>query len=135
MKILRNPWPAEIPYWKSVPKGGYQDLFFIARPERAQEFISVVEETAGRRSYPFDSIGIYKQPIEHNRACQLQFTFFYDPGSEASEAEVRALYRETFEALHSARRVLYPALRRHGAPPLRQSGILHHSSEKGQGFI
>ncbi len=102
MKILRNPWPAEIPYWKSVPKGGYQDLFFIARPERAQEFISVVEETAGRRSYPFDSIGIYKQPIEHNRACQLQFTFFYDPGSKASEAEVRALYRETFEALHSA---------------------------------
>ena len=62
----------------------------------------MVEETAGRRSYPFDSIGIYKQPIEHNRACQLQFTFFYDPGSEASEAEVRALYRETFEALHSA---------------------------------
>ena len=40
----------------------------------------------GQALLSFRSIGIYKQPIEHNRACQLQFTFFYDPGSEALEA-------------------------------------------------
>ncbi len=102
MKILRNPWPDEKPYWKSVPKGAYQDLFFIARPERAQEFISVVQETAGRMSYPFESIGIYKQPIEHNRACQLQFTFFYDPDCSRSAEEAKELYDRTFEALHDA---------------------------------
>ena len=102
LEVLRNPWPKDKPYWKSVPKGAYQDLFFIAKPENAQKFIDIVKDTAGKRSYPFESIGIYKQPIEHNRACQLQFTFYYDPACQASADEVKAVYREAFEALHDA---------------------------------
>lgn len=102
LNILRNPWPEDTSYWKDVPKGAYQDLFFITKPEKASKYIDIVRETAGRRSYPFESIGIYKQPIEHNRACQLQFTFYYDPACPESAEEVKAIYREAFEAIHDA---------------------------------
>lgn len=102
LKILRSPWPQELPYWKSIPAGAYQDLFFITRPERVPEFLEVMERTAGAASYPFDEIGIYQQPIEHNRACQLQFTFFYDPRSADEAAKVKEIHRKAFEAMHDA---------------------------------
>jgi FAD/FMN-containing dehydrogenase len=102
LEALRNPWSEDAAYWKNTPKGAYQDLFFITKPEKAQIFIDVVKDAAGKRSYPFESIGIYKQPIEHNRACQLQFTFYYDPKNEVSVEEIKTLYREVFEAVHDA---------------------------------
>ena len=43
---------------------------------------------------PASDIGIYIQPIEHNRACRPEFNFFYDPANEAEKATIRALYKE-----------------------------------------
>lgn len=100
--ILRNPWPADKTYWKALPEGNYQDLFFIARPERVPEFIDVVRDTASRNGYPFENIGIYEQPIEHNRACQLEFTFMYDGSADGADAEIYDIYYKTFKALHAA---------------------------------
>ncbi len=102
MNILRTAWPKERPYWKSVPKGAYQDLFFITRPERVPEFIERMKHVAGEISYPFDEIGIYEQPIEHNRACQLQFTFYYDPDCEESADTVKSVWKKAFESMHDA---------------------------------
>lgn len=53
-----------------------------------------VREIASRHGYPPKDLGVYIQPIEHNRACRPEFTFFYDPGNEAEKARIRALYRE-----------------------------------------
>ena len=39
-----------------------------------------------------DPIGVYMQPIEHNRACQLEFNFFYDPSQDAEIDRVKSLY-------------------------------------------
>ena len=39
-------------------------------------------------------VGAYVQPIEHNRACQIEFTFFYDPANEAEKAEIAAIVYE-----------------------------------------
>lgn len=101
-KILRQPWPTEKTYWKSLPDGAYQDLFFIARPEKAPEFIKIMKDTAEENDYPFDSIGIYGQPIEHNRACQIMFTFCYDPEEEGAEEKVHDIYYKAFRAMHDA---------------------------------
>ncbi len=92
--ILRKPWPADVPHWKTRVKGACQSLFFHTRPLKASRFVSVVEELAARHGYPIRDIGIYIQPIEHNRACRPEFTFFYDPDNDEEKETVRALYKE-----------------------------------------
>jgi len=96
LPMLRKPWPADKPYWKHQWRGSSQSLFFIARPASAPLFIDVVEEVAARHGYPISEIGVYFQPIEHNRACQLEFTFFYH---EDEAAVIAGLYRDAAQAL------------------------------------
>lgn len=94
LPILRNPWPADLPHWKNRVKGACQSLFFHTRPIKAQHFVARVKEISARYGYPGGDIGIYIQPIEHNRACRPEFNFFYDPQSDAEKATIRALYKE-----------------------------------------
>ena len=99
LRMLREPWPKEVPYWKHLPKGACQSLFFITKPSLASRFVAVVEEVAAKYGYPISEIGIYFQPIEHNRACHLEFNFFYDPGSDKEIEAIRSLYRDAALAL------------------------------------
>jgi FAD/FMN-containing dehydrogenase len=99
LKLLRNPWPADMPYWKNRWQGGSQSLFFIARPEKAPKYLEIVETIAPKHGYPVADIGSYIQPIEHNRACQVEFTFFYDDSNAAAKAKIAALYRDAARAL------------------------------------
>jgi FAD/FMN-containing dehydrogenase len=99
LPMLRKPWPADVPYWKNQWRGASQSLFFIARPADAPLFLDVVEEVAARYGYPIGDIGMYFQPIEHNRGSQLEFTFFYDPEDAAEIAMVSGLYRDAAQAL------------------------------------
>jgi FAD/FMN-containing dehydrogenase len=99
LALLRNPWPADVPYWKNRWQGGSQSLFFIVRPEKAQKFVEIVETVAPRHGYPVADIGSYVQPIEHNRACQVEFTFFYNPADADARARITALYRDAARAL------------------------------------
>jgi FAD/FMN-containing dehydrogenase len=101
LTLLRNPWPADVPYWKNRWQGGSQSLFFIARPEQAQKFVDVVEAVAPKHGYPVADIGSYIQPIEHNRACQIEFTFFYDAKNAAATQRIAALYKDAARALIS----------------------------------
>jgi FAD/FMN-containing dehydrogenase len=94
LTLLRQPWPKEVTYWKNRYQGACQSLFFITRPVLAPKFIDITEEVAARYGYPIDDIGGYIQPIEHNRACQLEFNLFYDPTSPADVERVRNLYRD-----------------------------------------
>jgi FAD/FMN-containing dehydrogenase len=94
LQILRNPWPAGAAHWKNKVKGACQSLFFHTRPLQAEYFVALVSEIATKYGYPTADIGIYIQPIEHNRACRPEFTFFYDPANEAEKAIIRALYKE-----------------------------------------
>jgi FAD/FMN-containing dehydrogenase len=96
---LRSPWPAEKTYWKNIWKGGSQSLFFIARPEAGPVYVDIVKKMAPQFGYPVNDIGMYIQPIEHNRACQIEFTFFYDPASAAEKARIAALYKNAAVSL------------------------------------
>ncbi len=98
LSLLRNPWPADGPYWKNRWQGASQSLFFIARPEDTPRFVEIMESIAPQYGYPVADIGSYIQPIEHNRACQVEFTFFYDKKDEAC---IAALYLDAARALIS----------------------------------
>jgi len=99
LPLLRKPWPREGTYWKHRYKGGCQSLFFISRPLMAKKYIDLVEGIAARRDYSISDLGSYLQPIEHNRACHLEFHFFYDPANPTDIEKVRSLYREAAIAL------------------------------------
>jgi len=92
LPLLRKPWPKELPYWKNRYKGACQSLFFITRPIFVQRFINMVEMISSQHEYPIKDIGGYIQPIEHNRACHLEFNFFYDPESSKEVERIRGLY-------------------------------------------
>jgi FAD/FMN-containing dehydrogenase len=99
LSLLRNPWPADVPYWKNRWQGASQSLFFIARPEKSQKFVEIVETVAPKHGYPVADIGSYIQPIEHNRACQVEFTFFYNGKDAAAKARIAALYKDAARTL------------------------------------
>jgi FAD/FMN-containing dehydrogenase len=101
LPILRKPWPAKVPYWKNAVKGACQSLFFHTRPMLAPQFVATVEEIAAQYGYPISEIGMYIQPIEHNRACRVELNFFYDPEDEDEIATIRILYNEAASMLLS----------------------------------
>lgn len=99
LPMLRKPWPDHVTYWKERYKGGCQSLFFITKPAWAFNFIGKVEEVAAKHGYPISDIGGYLQPIEHSRACHLEFNFFYDPASDSEVERVKSLYNEAAKVL------------------------------------
>lgn len=92
--LLRQPWPKEMTYWKNCFHGGGHSLFFITKPTLAPKFVEKMESLASRHGYPEGDMGIYIQPIEHNRACQVEFNLFYDPASRPEVERARTLASE-----------------------------------------
>jgi len=99
LPMLRRPWPKEIVYWKNRFKGACQSLFFITRPVLASKLIDKVSQIAAKDEYPINEFGCYLQPIEHNRACHLEFNFFYDPTQKNATETIRSLSHEAALAL------------------------------------
>lgn len=99
LSMLRKPWPAEKTYWKNIWRGGSQSLFFIARPETSPAHVDLIRKIVPQCGYPIEDIGMYIQPIEHNRACHMEFTFFYDPAIVSEKARIADLYRNAAAAL------------------------------------
>ncbi len=98
LPMLRKPWPADQTHWRNAVKGASQSLFFHTRPHMAEGFVDMVEAVAFEHGYPATDIGMYIQPLEHNRACRPEFTFFYDPRHQEEKDAVRALYRDLAKA-------------------------------------
>ncbi len=98
-EMLRKPWPKGKTYWKHAYRGGCQDLTFMTTLERVGRFLPVVNEVAARYQYSSSDIGCYVQPVENGRACQLQFSFYYNPDDEAERERIRGLYDEAGAAL------------------------------------
>jgi len=101
LPMLRKPWPKNETYWKNRYKGGCQSLSFVTRPNLVSGYIDIVNEVAVAFGYPLEDIGCYVQPIEHNRAANLEFNFFYDPENAAETEMIRAMYYKAAEVLIS----------------------------------
>ncbi len=100
--MLRKPWPAYKTYWKHALKGGCQDITFITTMERAGAFLPVAGAVAGKFGYPASEMGVYLQPLENGRACQLQLSFYYNPEDKDEVARLRGLYPAVVAALLEA---------------------------------
>jgi len=98
-EMLLRPWPKDKTYWKHAYKGGCVDLIFASSLDWVERFIPVVNEVAAKHQYPLGDIGCYIQPLENGRACQLEFSFFYNPQDEAEKERMRALYAEAAAAV------------------------------------
>jgi len=94
LAILRKPWAETGTYWKHQWRGGCQSLFFITKPAKTAALMESVSWVAAVHGYPIGDIGTYIQPIEHNRACCMEFDFFYDPSDRAAEDKVRNVYHD-----------------------------------------
>lgn len=49
---------------------------------RAPEFVKFLKYISSEFDYPVDDIGIYIQPVEDMRACQITFIIPYEPKSD-----------------------------------------------------
>ncbi len=58
------------------------------------KFIPVVADVANKHGYTVSDMGCYVQPVEDARACQVQFSFYYNPDDEADVEKTRSLYVE-----------------------------------------
>jgi hypothetical protein len=96
--MLRSPWPDGRTYWKFACKGACQDLFFLAKLNQVETYLSAVTAEAARYNYPGDSIGVYIQPMAYGGACHIEFNFFYDSTNTAEADTVRNLYGEAARA-------------------------------------
>ncbi|MCX8118597.1 MAG: FAD-binding oxidoreductase [Desulfobacterota bacterium] len=94
VKGLRSPWPDPETYWKHRWKKGCQSLFFLTKPSRVERFAEIVKDMANSFGYEGEDIGLYLQPIEHNRACHLEFHFYYDPEDGSERERIQILFRE-----------------------------------------
>jgi len=92
--MLLKPWPKDKTYWKHVYKGGCQDLVFMTALDRVPKLISAVNKVAANHKYPASDIGCYIQPVENGRACQLEFSFYFNPQNDAEVESIRGLYAE-----------------------------------------
>lgn len=101
-EMLLKPWPADKTYWKHAYLGGCQDLMFMTTLERVEKFIPIVTGVASKFGYAATDIGCYIQPVEDGRACQLEFSFYYDPQDDADKDMVRSLYTEAAAAVLGA---------------------------------
>jgi ribosomal protein S16 len=102
MPLLRQAWPADVKYWKNRLRGGVQDIFYITRPGKVAEQIKIMDSIAAKNGYAIGDIGKYIQPIEHNRAAQVEFSLFYNPEDEQEKAVVAKINREASLALMDA---------------------------------
>lgn len=101
LPMLRKPWPKNTTYWKDRYKGACQSLFFISRPVDAPMFLEIMNQVAVNYDYPLSDIGGYIQPIEHNRACNIEFNLFYNPADEYEKDKISQLYLKAAEILFS----------------------------------
>ncbi len=94
VNMIRSAWPKEKKYWKWVPKGECQDLLFLTTLDKTSTFVNAIMDIAALYDYPASEIGCYIQPIESSRACQCEFSFFYDREDTYDVARITELYSE-----------------------------------------
>jgi hypothetical protein len=97
-EMLRKPWPKDKAFWKHAYKGGCQDLVFMTTLDRVAKFVPAITEVASKYQYPSNDIGTYIQPVQNGRACQVQFSFYYNPDDKVEKERIGCLYCEAAAA-------------------------------------
>jgi FAD/FMN-containing dehydrogenase len=99
-RILASPSPE--PYYKTVPKGAFTDIFFLATLDEVSTLIAVMEKACEHHGYPTSELGAYIQPIQQGRTAHVEFALSYDPADEAESKKVAELADSASRALDAA---------------------------------
>jgi hypothetical protein len=94
-EMLRKPWPDEKRYWKHGNKGNCHEVIFITTLNRTPEFVEAFKEIASEVDYPKEDIGIYIQPIEDMRTCQMTFMLPYNPNDDQELGIIREINKKS----------------------------------------
>lgn len=98
LDLLRN-LPSKEPHWKTVFKNSTQDIFFITTMDRAQSYVDMAHGYAASYGLSLNEIGVYLQPLERGRACQVTFSLPCDTACEKDRERIGSLHRELSQAL------------------------------------
>ena len=90
------------PYYKTVPQGGFWDIFFLTTMDRVAGFVEVMQRIAAENQYDISTLGIYMQPIMHGRACHLEFTGYYNDQDKKDCTKAKSLFSQAGKALSEA---------------------------------
>lgn len=96
-KLLRQPWPEHIPYWKLRENRRSQTISFHTTLERIPEFHWSISNRFGDLG---EEMGCYIQPIERARACYCEYGFSYDPSDSKDMGQARQFYSDLNKFLY-----------------------------------
>lgn len=99
-KILASASPE--PYYKTVPRGAFLDIFFLATLDMVSNLVEVMEKACERHGYPAGALGTYIQPIQQGRTAHIEFTLYYDPADETESKKARELFESASRELDAA---------------------------------
>lgn len=94
--------PSTDTYWKLMPSGACQDIFFVTSYAKLPGLVEVMSDaidTAGLRNVP---LAVYLQPIVQGTSCHCEFSLFYDPQNERESQAVRAMVKNAVGPLAAA---------------------------------
>ena len=91
--------PSAEPYWKLVPAGGCEDVFYLTLREKLQQQVDVMTDLAGHHSYSATDLGVYIQPTVQGTNWHCEFNLFYDPASARESRQVRELSAAAIKTL------------------------------------
>jgi FAD/FMN-containing dehydrogenase len=89
LKLVQQP--CGNPYWKLIPKGACQDIFYLTLREKLEGQIAAVANLAEKAGYAASNVGVYIQPIVQGTSYHCEFNLFYDPASGRERNRVREL--------------------------------------------
>jgi FAD/FMN-containing dehydrogenase len=99
-EILARPSPD--PYYRTVSKGAFADIIFLATLDRVNGMARVMEDACEKHGYPASELGAYIQPIQQGRTAHVEFTVYYDPADEADSGRALELVETATVELDAA---------------------------------
>lgn len=93
-EMLRKPWPRDKRYWKHEKKGNCQEVIFTTLLGGTPDFVEIMKEIARQYDYSIHDLGIYIQPLEDMRACQMNFILPYNPEDDREIRKIKNLYNQ-----------------------------------------
>ena len=99
-RILASASPE--PYYKTVPKGAFLDIFFLATLDMVHRLVEIMEGACESHGYPVGELGTYVQPIQQGRTAHIEFTLYYDPADEVESKKAGELFESASRELDAA---------------------------------
>ena len=94
--------PSGDPCYRTVPRGAFRELFFLAPLDRAGGLIELTRGCCEAGGYPPDELGVYIQPVQQGRTAHVELTLYHDPADAAGSERTAAVIEKAGPELDAA---------------------------------